>query len=150
MSLQEMRKESVCSKPGRWCDLTSDLPVSAVLAAGVPADGPGHDPGRLLRSDPPTLPQQAVEAAALPYLLLRGRIRPHPHHPLDLPHRGLLLRAGAGERAQCGHKNLKHCFDSVKIFCSTFSGKSVSERFRKVTPANRQHACVFYDRLCFI
>lgn len=77
--------------------LTFDPPVSAVLAAGIPGDSPGYDPGRLLRSDPPTLPQQAVEAAALAHLLLGGRVRPHPHHPLDLHHRGLLLGARAGE-----------------------------------------------------
>lgn len=81
----------------RWCSLTFDLSARAVLAAGVPGDGPGHDPGRVLRSDPPTLPEQAVEAAALAHLLLRGGIRPGAHRPLDLPHRGLLLGAGAGE-----------------------------------------------------
>lgn len=82
----------------RWCGLTFDLSARAVLAAGVPGDGAGHDPGRVLRSDPPTLPEQAVEAAALAHLLLRGGIRPGAHRPLDLPHRGLLLGAGAGER----------------------------------------------------
>lgn len=81
----------------RWCSLTFDLSARAVLAAGVPGDGPGHDPGRVLRSDPPTLPEQAVEAAALGHLLLRGGIRPGAHRPLDLPHRRLLLGAGAGE-----------------------------------------------------
>lgn len=83
------------------CSLTLIFPpVSAVLAAGVPGDGLGHDPGRLLRSDPPSLPQQAVEAAALAHLLLGGRVRPHPHRPLDLHHWRLLLRARPGERAQ--------------------------------------------------
>lgn len=70
--------------------------VSSVLASGVPADGPGDDPDRLLRSDPPSLPQQAVEAAALAHLLLGGRIRARPHRPLDLHHGRLLIRARPG------------------------------------------------------
>lgn len=79
------------------------LSVSAVLAAGVPGDCSGHDPGCLLRSDPPALPQQAVEAAALAHLLLGGGIRPGPHSPLDLHHRGLLLRARTGETGDAPH-----------------------------------------------
>lgn len=93
--------------------VTIDLSVPAVLAAGVPSDGPGHDPGRLLRSDPPSLPQQAVEAAALAHLLLGGRVRPHPHRPLDLHHWGLLLRARPGQHAQrCLNDHNIHCLDS--------------------------------------
>ncbi len=46
---------------GRACfqlsDFTCALCIPAVLEAGVPSHGPGHDPGRLLRSDPPSLPQ---------------------------------------------------------------------------------------------
>lgn len=85
--------------------------VPAVLAAGVPGDGPRHDPGRLLRSDSPSLPQQAVEAAALAHLLLSGRIRPRPHRPLDLHHRRLLLRARPGENTQRSRRNHHvHCF----------------------------------------
>lgn len=83
------------------CGHTNTVPIeyflSAVLEAGVPGDCSGHDPRRLLRSDTPTLPQQAVEAAALAHLLLSGGIRPGPHGPLDLHHRGLLLRARAGK-----------------------------------------------------
>lgn len=76
--------------------------LSAVLEAGVPGDCSGHDPRRLLRSDTPTLPQQAVEAAALAHLLLSGGIRPGPHGPLDLHHWGLLLRARAGKTGGSG------------------------------------------------
>lgn len=93
---------TVTLQSGRWCALTFALScglcVRAVLAPGVPADGAGHDPGRVLRSDPPTLPQQAVEAAALAGLLLPGGLRPGAHRPLGLCHRGLLLPAGAGEQ----------------------------------------------------
>lgn len=77
--------------------MTWDLRLVTVLAAGVPGDGSGHDPGRVLRSDPPSVPEQAVEAAALAHLLLGGRVRPRPHRPLDLHHGGLLLGAGPGE-----------------------------------------------------
>lgn len=83
----------VCVNKARRCA----PPVSPVLAAGVPGGGAGHDPGRLLRSDPPSLPQQAVAAAALAALLRGGGLRPGPHSPLGLHHRGLLLRAGPGE-----------------------------------------------------
>lgn len=118
---------SASFKLRRWCDLTFDLPVSAVLAAGVPGHGPGHDPGCLLRSDPPTLPRQAVEAAALAHLLLRGRIRPHTHHPLDLHHRRLLLRARAGE---CCHNNHTFHFTAL-IMCRvvSFSFSSTHHQF---------------------
>lgn len=105
-----------CFKLRRWCNLTSDLPVSAVLEAGVPGDCPGHDPGHLLRSDPPTLPQQAVEAAALAHLLLGGRIRPHPHHPLDLHYRGLLFRARAGRVHSLNHFSLLWLFLEPSVF----------------------------------
>lgn len=124
---------SASFKLRRWCDLTFDLPVSAVLAAGVPGHGPGHDPGRLLRSDPPTLPQQAVEAAAPAHLLLCGRIRPHPHHPLDLHHRRLLLRARAGERAQCCHNNHTFHFTALIMCRVVFLGGFSSTHHRIIS-----------------
>nr|XP_057925529.1 progestin and adipoQ receptor family member 3a isoform X1 [Doryrhamphus excisus] len=68
----------------------------SVLASGVPGDGAGDDPGRLLRPDPPPLPRQAVEEAPLAHLLLGGVLRPGAHRALDLHRRRLLGRAGAG------------------------------------------------------
>lgn len=78
--------------------LTSAPPLTAVLAAGVLGDGSGNDPGCVLRPNPSSVPEQAVEAAALAHLLLGGGVRPHPHRPLDLHHGGVLLGAGPGQQ----------------------------------------------------
>lgn len=73
------------------------IPRAAVLATGLPADSPVLDPGRLLRSGPPQLPQQRLAAHTDDHLLLRGRHQRGPCLPLGLAQRRFRLRRGAGE-----------------------------------------------------
>ena len=62
-----------------------------VLASGVPAGGPRPHAGRVLRPDPPSVPQSALEEAPLPHSLLSGRVRPLTHNALGLDQWRLLL-----------------------------------------------------------
>ena len=56
----------------------------AVLATGLPADSPVPDPGGLLRSGPPSLPQQRLETDTDDDLLLCGRHQRDPRVSLGL------------------------------------------------------------------
>lgn len=55
-----------------------------VLASGVPGHGARHDPGRVLRTDPPQLPHAAVAEAALCHLLFRFGVWSDPYASLGL------------------------------------------------------------------
>lgn len=70
------------------CRLLSSL---AVLAAGLPGDRSVSDPGSLLRSGPPSLPQQRLAAAANDALLLCGWHRRDPIVSLGLAEWGIHL-----------------------------------------------------------
>lgn len=91
-----------------------------VLVPGLPADGAVPHPGRLLRSDPPPLPQQRLALHPDEPLLLRGGNQRDPSLSLGLAQRRLHRRRGPGEVCKVcfhpRHVESVNAFPSVQLF----------------------------------